>query len=83
MASDGRGLLDMLLSVLKVVVALLLLQGMVMLQIVDVLASGTVRVDLAVGFNFGVEGLIQVAELQLFLLGRIQELLLGTGGSWI
>lgn len=63
-----------------VVMLLLLDCGMVLQflgQTLDVLARRTVAWVLA--FDFRVDGLVQAAELQLLLLCRVEELLLGAG----
>lgn len=85
MARHWRWLLDLVRDVVHVAMMLLLLdRGMVLellCQTLDVLAAGTVAWVLA--FDFGVDGLVQVAELELFLLRGVEELLLGAGLGWV
>lgn len=51
-------------------------------ETLDVLARGAVVACAGQRLDFGIDGLVQAAELQLLLLGRVEQLL-GAAGRWV
>lgn len=78
MACHGSRLLKAMNSVVHLPV-LVLVQTRVIVkslsQSLDMLRSWAVVIRAWKGFDFGIDGLVQVAELELLLLRRVQQLL--------